>query len=168
MKKALFSTTALAAAGALAFVASDALAQSKAKPMSMSVGGYFNSYIGFAEQSGNFEVDTSTAGLEAGYDSFNIVNDSEVYFKGSTKTDSGLGVSVTIQLETDQLGNGSTHIDETYMTLSGGFGSVYLGSTKGAGAKLNVGAPSVGGLGLTTTDHAKWIIRPSAVGSSKL
>ena len=31
MKKVLFSTTALAAAGALAFGASDALAQSKAK-----------------------------------------------------------------------------------------------------------------------------------------
>ena len=55
MKKALFSTTALAAAGALAFGASDALAQSKAKPMSISVGGFFNSYMGYAEQSGSFE-----------------------------------------------------------------------------------------------------------------
>ena len=38
MKKALFSTTALAAAGALAFGASDALAQ--AKKMKMEVGGF--------------------------------------------------------------------------------------------------------------------------------
>jgi len=164
MKKALFSTTALAAAGALAFGASDALAQSKAKPLSMSVGGYFTSYMGYAEQSSSFES-TGNATARVGYDQFNVINDSEVYFRGSTKLDNGLGVSLTVQLETDQVNNASAHIDESYMTLSGGFGSVLLGSTKGSTVKMNVGAPSVGGLPLSTPDHDSWIIKPSAVGS---
>jgi hypothetical protein len=162
MKKALYSTSALVAAGALALVASDASAQ--AKKISMSVGGYFNTYAGFSQQESSFEVDTATAGLEVGYDAFNVVNDSEVYFKGSTKLDNGVGVSVTVQLETDQ--SNSSDIDESYATLSGGFGSILLGSTKGSTVKKHVGAPAVGGLALTTTDHHSWIIRPSAVGSS--
>ena len=161
MKKVLFSTTALAAAGALAFGANDALAASKAKPVSISVGGYMAAYAGFAEQSGSFES-TGNATARVGYDQFNVVNDSEIYFKGSTKLDNGLGVSVTVQLESDQKNNG-TQIDESYMTLSGGFGSLLLGSTKGAGVKMNVDAPSAGGLGLTNTDHNNWIIAPSTV-----
>jgi hypothetical protein len=165
MKKALFSTTALAAAGALAFGASDALAQSKAKPLSMSVGGYFASYMGYSEQSGSFES-TASATTRVGYDQFNVINDSEVYFRGSTKLDNGLGVSLTVQLETDQVTNASAHIDESYMTLKGGFGSLLVGSTKGSTVKLNVGAPGVGGLGLSNTDHDSWIIKPSAVGNT--
>jgi outer membrane protein OmpU len=164
MKKALFSTTALAAAGALAFGASDALAQSKAKPLSMSVGGYFNSFVGYSEQSSSFESSASST-ARVGYDQFNVINDSEVYFRGSTKLDNGLGVSLTVQLETDQVTNG-TQMDESYMTLKGGFGSVLLGSTKGSTVKLNVGAPGVGGLGLSNVDHDSWIIKPSAVGNT--
>jgi hypothetical protein len=165
MKKALFSTTALAAAGALAFVASDAVAQTKAKPLAISVGGYFNSFMGYAEQSGSFES-TASSTARAGYDQFNIVNDSEIYFRGATKLDNGIGVSVTVQLESDQVNNAAAHIDESYMTVSGGFGSVLLGSTKGATVKKFVGAPGVGGLGLGNTDHDSWIIKPSAVGNT--
>lgn len=160
MKKALFSTTALAAAGALAFGASDALAQSKAKPISISVGGFFNSYMGYAEQSSSFES-TASSTARVGYDQFNVINDSEIYFRGATKLDNGMGVSVVVQLESDQTANGI--IDESYMTLSGGFGSVIIGSTKHASVKMNVDAPSVGGLALSTTDHNNWIIKPSAV-----
>jgi len=162
MKKALFSTTALAAAGALAFGASDALAQSKAKPISISVGGYFNSVIGYAEQSGSFES-TADATARVGYDQFNVVNDSEIYFRGSTKLDNGLGVSVTIQLETDQTSNG-TQIDESYSTISTGIGSFIFGSTKAASVKMYVGAPSTGTYALGNTDHDNFIIKPANVG----
>ena len=130
----------------------------------MSVGGFSSIRSQVSQQESSFENDTATAGLEVGYDAFNVVNDSEVYFRGSTKLDNGVGVSVTVQLETDQ-SNGSD-IDESYATLSGGFGSILLGSTKGSTVKKHVGAPAVGGLALTTLDHHNWIIRPSAVGSA--
>jgi outer membrane protein OmpU len=131
----------------------------------MSVGGYFTSYMGYAEQASSFESSSSST-ARVGYDQFNVINDSEVYFRGSTKLDNGLGVSLTVQLETDQVNNASAHIDESYMTMSGGFGSVIIGSTKAATGKMNVGAPSVGGLALSTPDHDSWIIKPSAVGDS--
>jgi len=161
MKKVLFSTTALAAAGALAFGASDALAQKKLKPVEIKVGGYFNSTIGYAEQSGSFES-TGDSTARVGYDQFNIVNDSEIYFRGNTKLPSGLGVSVTVQLETDQTAAGI--IDESYSTISGGFGQIMLGSTKGASVKMFVGAPSTGTYALGNTDHDNFIIKPANVG----
>ena len=72
---------------------------------------------------------------------------------------------MTVQLESDQVNNAAAHIDESYATVSGGFGSILLGSTKGSTVKMFVGAPAVGGLGLGNTDHDLWIIKPSAVGN---
>jgi hypothetical protein len=160
MKKVLFSTTALAAASMLAFSASDAQAgsHSKAKPLSLSLGGFANAYVGFSEQSGTFES-TSGSTARVGYDSFNQVNDSEVYFRGSTKLDSGIGVSVTVQLESDAV-NGGASIDESYVALSGGFGSLRLGSTKKASLLLSNSAPRVG-LNPHGSDSNNWIVRPT-------
>ena len=60
MKKVLFSTTALAAAGALAFGAQDAQAQSKAKKMSIGLGGFMKQFVAFSEQDGSFESTTNS------------------------------------------------------------------------------------------------------------
>ena len=55
MKKALYMTTALAAAGVLAFGATDVIAAEKAKKkklvkMSISSGGFFNTRFGVSSQ----------------------------------------------------------------------------------------------------------------------
>ena len=126
MKKVLYSTTFLAAAS-LAFGAQDAQAK-KAQPLKIGVGGYMKQVMGFAEQSGSFESTASATG-RVGYDSFNVWQDSEIYFRGSTKLDNGVGVSVTVQLETDDP-NDAASIDESYMALSGGFGDIHIGGTK--------------------------------------
>ena len=73
-----------------------------------------------------------------------------------------MGVSVTVQLETDQ-SNGSD-IDESYATLSGGFGSILLGSTKGSTVKMNVGAPVRWRPCIDDARSPQLIIKPSAVG----
>ena len=130
MKKVLYSTTILAAAASLALGAQDA----QAKGMKIGVGGYMKSMMGFAEQNGSFES-TANATTRVGYDSFNLVNDTEVYFRGSTKLDNGMGVSVTIQLESDAPKGGSS-IDESYMTLKGGFGQLQLGRQNSVVLKL--------------------------------
>jgi len=158
MKKVLYSTTFLAAAS-LAFGAQDAEAK-KAKPLSIGVGGYMKQVIGFAEQSGSFE---STAGDPArvGYDSFNVWQDSEIYFRGSTKLDNGVGVSVTVQLETDDP-NDAASIDESYMALSGGFGDIHIGGTKKASVKLGVWSPVTGTIGLANPDSNNFIVVPTA------
>ena len=122
MKKSLYMTTALAAAGVLALGATDAVAAEKAKKMSIANGGFFKSMIAFAQNDGSFESTTSGTS-RTHYDAFNIVNDSEIYFKGNTKLDSGVRVDVIVQFETDAVKGGAT-IDESYVKLTGGFGDI--------------------------------------------
>jgi len=165
MKKVLFSTTALAAAGVLALSATDVQAAGhtggKAKPLSMSIGGKFVSLFGFSQQDNSFES-TTNATSRVGYDSFNQVNDSEIYFRGSTKLDNGITASIVIQLETDQKNNG-TQVDESYLKLTGGFGDLRLGSVPSAGFILHHEAPSLQVLPFQNGDTRNWVVRPTEV-----
>jgi len=159
MKKAFYATTMLAGVSLLAWQPEAALAQSKAKKMSIGLSGSFKAAISFSEQEGSFES-SSNSTARAGYDSFNIWTDSEVHFKGKTKLDNGVTVSVTVQLETDQA-TGAT-IDESYMSLVGAFGDVRIGSTKAASNKTSVESLSVGFLGVNNSDIADVIIKPGS------
>jgi len=161
MKKVLFSTTALAAASMLAFASNDASAQSKAKPLSIKVGGYFMSKMSVSEQDESFEVDTATAGLEPGYDAFNIVNDSEIHFKGDTTLDNGIKVAITVEMESDHATDGT--MDRTYMKLSGGFGQLNVGSYQKASSILGNVAPVVGPDVHFGGGHSSYIVRPAAM-----
>jgi len=163
MKKVLFSTTALAAASMLAFASNDVAAQTKAKPLSIKVGGYMLTKMSVSEQDESFEVDTGTAGLEPGYDAFNVVNDSEIHFKGSTTLDNGMKVAVKVELETDQAVGTGTQIDASYMKLSGGFGQVNLGSYQKADSILGNIAPVVGADVHFGGGHSSYVVRPSAM-----
>ncbi len=162
MKKSLYMTTALAAAGVLAFGATDAVAAEKAKKMSIANGGFFKSMISFSQNDGQFES-TSSGTSRTHYDAFNIVNDSEVYFRGNTKLDSGVRADVIIQLETDQA-NG-TDIDESYLKLTGGFGDIRIGTTKAASFVLKHSAPMPGAINLETPGSNNFVVRPAAVSS---
>jgi len=142
LKKFLFSTTALAVAGALTF-GSDANAA--AKPIKIGVGGFMTTEWGWGDNSGDFETGgvtgTGTSNKRA---SLNNVQDSEIYFTGSSKLDSGVTVSITVQLEADQAVGAGTQIDESYMKLTGSFGDLRLGSTTGTNSVLKHTAPYVG------------------------
>ncbi|MFL2782959.1 MAG: porin [Rhodospirillales bacterium] len=154
MKKSLYLSTALAAASVLAFGSADA----NAKKIKIGLGGFLTSYIGYAEQDGSFES-TADATTRVGYDSINIITDTEVYFKGGTKLDNGVGVNVVIQLEGDAVSGGA--VDETYVKLTGGFGDVRLGATKAAGSVLKHNAPNSGLLSFNGGDVENWIVQPA-------
>ena len=155
MRKSLYMTTALAAAGLLAFGAADA----NAKKIKIGLGGFLNTYVGFAEQDGSFES-TNNNPARVGYDSINIVSDSEVYFTGGTKLDNGVGVNVIIQMEGDPSGaNGA--IDESYVKLTGGFGDLRIGSTKFASFVLRHGAPGAGAVAMGNPDTNNYIVKPA-------
>ena len=157
MKKFLFSTTALAVAGAFAFSGD---ANAAAKPISIGVGGFMNSEAGFGSNQTSFE--SAADGSLTKRDSFNTVQDSEIYFTGTTKLDSGVSVSVTIQLEADQ--GAAATIDESYMKLTGGFGDLRLGYVTGAASTLKHTAPFVG-VNLTFGGSDNYISVPAAVTS---
>jgi len=142
LKKFLYSTTALAVAGTLVFGAD---ANAAAKPIKIGVGGFMTAEWGYGSNDGTFETgggnDTGAGDRRA---SLNNVQDSEILFSGSSKLDSGVTVSITIQLEADQAVGAGTQIDESYMKLTGAFGDLRLGHTTGPASVLKHTAPYVG------------------------
>ena len=89
MKKVLYSTTALAAAGMFAFSGADAQAAEKVK---LGLSGSFTALVG---------VINNDADKYDNLNSVNIVGDSEIRFSGSTTLDNGIRVDVILELETD-------------------------------------------------------------------
>ena len=154
MKKILMSTSALVAAGML--VAAPASAKVK-----LGLGGFMSMTAGFVDNDGSFEVAPNNGLGQTERDSFNLVMDSEVYFRGNTKLDNGTRVDVIIQMEADQVGAGV--IDESYMKLTGGFGDIRVGSTAFATAVLRNTAVYTGPYRLDTPDVDNFISVPAAV-----
>jgi len=161
LKKFLFSTTALAVAGAFAFGAD---ANAAAKPIKIGVGGFMTTEMGYSNNDGGFETgDLNTTAISNKRSDFNNVQDSEIYFTGSTTLDNGVALSITIQLEADQVD--TAIIDESYMKMTGGFGDLRLGSTTGTNSVLKHIAPYVG-IGLDGTASDNYISVPAAVTAS--
>jgi outer membrane protein OmpU len=164
MKKALYLTSALVAASVLALGATDSMAASKAKKTKMGISGSYKATVGYARQGEGYTVSSGKGTAYTGYNEVDVKTDSEIHFTGSTKTNSGIKVGLVIELETDTAQNGGDHIDQSYMTLGGNFGTFALGSTIAAAAALSVKAPSTGALGIAGGDSASWVVKPTAVG----
>ncbi len=142
MKKALLCTTALIAASAIgAMTAGPASAQNE--KVSLGLGGYMEQWVGFSSQDN--VVGTDTSGVQQ-------LSDTEIFFVGSTTLDNGLKIGVNVQLE----GNtNSDQIDESYLTIGGDFGTVYLGDENSAAYKMQYSAPDVG-IGANSGDQTAW------------
>jgi outer membrane protein OmpU len=107
MRKLLLGTTALAAAATLS--ANAALAD-------YSISGYYE---------WRYE---SRSSENSSYDGTKFGNDSEITFKFSNKTDSGLTIEGYHELTSD---TDDGDIDEANLSISGGFGKVILGQQDG-------------------------------------
>ena len=130
MKKLLYGTSALVAAGLLS--SGPALA---ADPISLSLGGNFAFAFGWVDE------DDST-GQPGNLDrSHAFAESSEVIFSGNTTLDNGVAVTVQIELE------GSTQsdqIDENFIRFSSdAMGSLELGGRDGAASKMLTLGPLV-------------------------
>jgi predicted porin len=132
MKKILLATTAVAA---VALASGDAFAQSSAAgPIRLGLGGYFQFYGVFANQSD----DPGEPG--AFRHNFDFKREAEVFFTGQTKLDNGLIVGVDVQLEAESC---TDQIDESYIWFQGNWGRLILGSENSAAYLLAVGAPAI-------------------------
>ena len=114
MRKLLLGTTALAAAATLS--ANAALAD-------VSISGYYE----WKYQSTSSDI-TANDGTTFG-------SDSEIAFKFSNKTDSGLDLGLTVEMYSD---GGDTTIDESSLSIAGGFGKLVLGQNDGVGDNYGV------------------------------
>jgi outer membrane protein OmpU len=111
MRKLLLGTTALAAAATLS--ANAALAD-----VSISAATEWH-YINHGSQDATLDGDKFS-------------QDSEIAFKFSNKTDSGLTIGYTVELESDTgAGGAGLIIDESSFSISGGFGTIMLGQNDG-------------------------------------
>jgi predicted porin len=137
MKKILVASSALVAVGF-------AGAAQASEPISLSVGGYMEQWIGVADQEDRFESRNA------------FQSDTEVHFSGSTTLDNGIEVGAKIELEGEG-GNAGTMVDEQYLYVNGGFGQVKLGAEDGAAADMGVTAPSVGPVGANDGDLSNWV-----------
>jgi hypothetical protein len=116
MRKLLLGTTALAAAGAM--LTNAAIAD-------VSISGYY-------EWKYNSRSSNQTA-----KDGTTFGSDSEITMKFSNKTDSGLTVGMVTEFETD---DANSAVNESSISISGGFGKVVLGGNDGVGDNYGIGA----------------------------
>jgi len=116
MRKLLLGTTALAAAATLS--ANAALAD-------VSISGYYE---------WKYEATSSNV---AANDGTKFDSDSEITFKFSNKTDSGLDIGMVAELMSDE---GEAEMDETSISIAGGFGKVVLGGNDMVGEDYGVSA----------------------------
>lgn len=139
MKKLLYGTTALVAAG---MVVSGAQAADRIK---VGVGGYFYAFlVGISEDD---SAATATRGAEPGNNdrSHRITREGEIIFTGNTTLDNGIQFGLQVQLEAETCGD---QIDETFMWASGSFGRINLGSENSAHYLMSYGS--------TPASHWSW------------
>ena len=127
MKNSLLCTTAVAMVG-LAGAANAADNAVKVK-----VGGFYNAILSFSSVDGPAGTD---------FDGADVFTNAEIIFKPSLTLDNGIKIGAEIQLEADS-GANADQIDESFISITGSFGQVLLGSENSAGYKLTKAAPDV-------------------------
>jgi len=159
MKKSLYLTSALVAAGVLALGSTSSMAAGK--KMKVGISGSYEALVGYAKNSSGHTVAAGGGTNLASYNTIDVKTDSEIHISGSTKTDSGLAIGLKIELEGDQASGGV--VDASYITVSGGFGEVSLGANIAAAAALAVNPPNTGALGANGPDASAWIVMPAGI-----
>ena len=129
MKKLLYGTTALAAAGLLA---GNADAADKIK---LGVGGYMQMFAVYADQDVEDSLGVSNNALK---------EEGEIIFDGKTTLDNGLQFGVQVQLEAETC---TDQIDEHYIWVEGGFGRINLGAENAAPVLMHYAPSGPGGVG---------------------
>jgi hypothetical protein len=138
MRNTLLCTTALAVTG-LAGAAS--AAEVSAGAVNMGFSGYFTQHVAFATVDTGANIEALNPG-GTDFDGLDLFTNAEIWFKPSITLDNGIKIGIDVQLEAGSGPQGDI-IDESYMTISGDFGKVIIGSENSAGYKMTVAAPDV-------------------------
>ena len=155
MKKILYGTTAILAAGMISTSAN------AAEPISLSLGGYMNWYVGYADNDSNY---LESLGANGEVNSVDVMGNGEVHFAGDTTLDNGIKVGVQIELEggTDAASD-TDGIDESYITVDTTYGRLIVGSNDNVAYQMHVAAKDVGRLGVQESELSQLILAPDAV-----
>ena len=133
MKKQLLGTTTLVAAGLM--MASGLGQQANAsEPLSLSVGGYLTTWFQYIDQSEN----------SGGLRDHDFIEAGEIQFTASGELDNGLMITARIEYEAANQGGGASIVDERYVSFSGGFGMLRVGSVDGPASAMHYQGPAGG------------------------
>ncbi len=158
MKKVLYGTTALVAAGVLA--SASAYAQDKAGPIELTVGGYMTAHAAYTSQ------DDGATGAVGNRRNFGFFREGEIIFKGQTRLDNGLLVGVNVQLEAE---DSTDQIDEAYIFFDSAFGRVEYGAMDQAASKMYYGSPSsIPGFSPAIQNYVDWNSNAATVDVSSM
>ena len=128
MKNTLLTTSALALTAGAAFADGHAV--------NVKVGGFYNTTVAITS------VDTGATLAASDFDGLDVLSNAEIIFKPSLTLDNGIKVGAEVQLEAGSNTNGD-QIDESFVSFTGDFGQVLIGSENSAGYKMTVAAPDV-------------------------
>ncbi len=161
MKKILFASTALVAAGML--TTGTASASDK---INLSIGGFSKWWVVGAWQSSDYQQGNQVGSNARSYNNVDVKGDNEIWFSGDTKLDNGMKVGVSVHLEAGGHTDGTTDtIDQSYVYVEGGFGKVLAGTIKNGTYLMHVQAPDAAGnwgaAGLMTMNYV--IAKPKSV-----
>jgi predicted porin len=146
MKKYLLGTTALATAGLIAGMASDAAADSRIK---VGVHGYHQQWGVYANQDIDSKATLGGAANRFRTSPVDQKHNSEICFVGESTLDNGITFGLNVQLEAN---TESDQIDESYLYVqSDSMGRLIIGDENNAGYLLHVTAPD-GGISIDSGD----------------
>ena len=148
MKKQLLTTTALVAAGMIT-------ATGSANAIKLGLGGFQEAILGAVDNK------TNRSGVRRGV-GFDVGHDGEIHFKASETLDNGLKIRTRVELESAT--SSADQIDEAYISVSGNWGEVRIGSEDNA-AHLMV-TPTMGSWATNVGqnlnfDVTDWVILPT-------
>lgn len=170
MKRILLSCTA-----AIAFAGVSA-AQA-AEPVKLEIGGYMNDWAGYASNKDgkDFAGNNAFGGGYANYNSntkqkasrFDVQDDVELTFKGSTKLDNGILVGVEMDtapsqgVNTHTVAGSNKNSKRSFVTVGTAFGTVEAGEQDNVGALIHNSAPDISGIGGQDGNWMNWVLTPT-------
>ena len=137
MKKYLLGTTILAAVG---LATGPVLAEET--PIHLELGGGYSEYFGFSDQENDTGIGNSVAYVSH-----------EVHFKIRGELANGLMIGGAIELEGE---SGGDNIDQAYVNISGGFGTLRLGGINSGRYSMIIAAPNAG-VGTDSGSQSKYM-----------
>ena len=141
MKKVLYGTTALLAAGMFTAAAE------AATPLKLTVGGYLNAWMGY----------TNLSEDDAGFrvNKFALGTDGEIAFTADTKLDNGIKIGAVAEIVIGSTNRFQQYLGDVYVYTETKYGKAELGATDNVAKKLHNGAPSAGVL--STEKLVDWL-----------
>jgi len=127
MKKVLYGTTALLAAGMFTAAAE------AATPLKLTVGGYLNAFMGYTDLSSK---DLQKVFPFRSVNKFAVGTDGQIVFSAETKLDNGMKVGAVAELNISNLQQ-TRWLSEVFAYAENKYGKMELGATSNAAVKLH-------------------------------